>query len=306
MTEINKNILSTLAYFDIFSYPLTRVEIFIFLSKKYAQAEFDEALKYMVATRLVYQFDRFYTLKNDRRVITKRVNGNERAAGMIKIAEKVSDILIRFPYVRGIAISGSLSKNYADADSDIDFFIITAPNRLWIARTLMHFFKKLTFLVNKQHYFCMNYYIDERQLEIAEKNIYTAIEVATLMPLQGDTCFQQFYADNTWTRNYLPNNFMRLASAKPVQFSLLKRSIETLLNNSIGNWIDTQLMQITSGRWSKKTRLKKKDLKGLVLGLIANKHCSKPNPVSFQNKLITQYEDKVLQLLHESENSVAY
>jgi hypothetical protein len=65
-------------------------------------------------------------------------------------------------------------------------FITTAKNRLWIARTLMHGLKKLTFLFNKQHYFCMNYYVDEvQQLQIREKNIYTAIEVATLMPSTG-------------------------------------------------------------------------------------------------------------------------
>jgi predicted nucleotidyltransferase len=181
LTSINRNILTTLAYFDMFNYPLTRVEIFLFLQQEYRLDEFEVALRYMVASQAIYNFDNYYTLKNDQSLIKRRVEGNRKAADLVKIAHKVSDLLIRFPFVRGIAISGSLSKNFADDDSDIDLFIITAKNRLWIARTLMHTFKKLTFLFNKQHYFCMNYYVDEAQLQIAEKNIYTAIEVAWII-----------------------------------------------------------------------------------------------------------------------------
>jgi hypothetical protein len=94
--------------------------------------------------------------------------------------------LYRFPFVRGIGISGSLSKNYADEDADIDFFIITSRNHLWIARTFLHGLKKLSFLVGKQDWYCMNYFIDEEALVIAEKNIFTATEVVTLKPVCGE------------------------------------------------------------------------------------------------------------------------
>ena len=93
----------------------------------------------------------------------------------------------------------------------------------------------MTFLVNKQHLFCMNYFIDEQGLEIVEKNIYTAIEVATLIPLEGDVAFAKFYQANTWLRQYLPNNCMRVASAKPVKNTWLKSTVEALLNNGISN-----------------------------------------------------------------------
>ncbi len=59
-------------------------------------------------------------LKNEPFLVERREKGNTKAAEMIAIARKVGDLLIRFPYVRGIAISGSLSKNFADDDSDID------------------------------------------------------------------------------------------------------------------------------------------------------------------------------------------
>src|SRR6185312_13957672 len=297
LPEIKENILATLAYFDMFNYPLTRGEIYIFLGNKFYYEDFDDALSNLLHEGAIHQFDKFYTLKNDHYLVVRRNEGNKKADELIKIAGKVGDILIKFPYVRGIAISGSLSKNFADDQSDIDLFIITAKNRLWIARTFMHLFKKLTFLVNKEHYFCMNYYIDEQNLEIVEKSIYTAIEIGTLIPLQGDTIFEKFYTANTWTRTFLPNKVMRIASAKPAKYVRVKSFFEWLLNNKAGNTIDDMLMKITAGRWLKKTRLQKRNGHGMLMGMETDKHYAKPDPKQFQSMLLAKYEHKVSRLL---------
>lgn len=305
VTEAKENILATLAYFDIFNYPLTSGEIYLFLKNKYEQADFEFGLKCLIGSRSVYQFNSFYTLKNDYSLIARRCEGNKKAAELIKIAGKVSELLIRFPYVRAIAISGSLSKNFADENSDIDLFVITAKNRLWIARSLMHAFKKLTFLVNKQDYFCMNYYIDEEQLEIVEKTLYTAIEVVTLIPLQGDSAIEHFYAANAWTREFLPNKIMRISSAKPLKPFFLKILVEKILDNGVGNVIDNMLMKITASRWLKKTLTKKLNSKGSIMGMDANKHYAKPDPKNFQTRLLQQYQDKVSKILVSPQNILA-
>lgn len=305
MTEIKKHILATLAYFDAFNYPLTRDEVCLFLPVKYDRQAFDNAMACLISSRLVFCFDKFYTVKNDQYLIHRRVKGNQQAFEMIKTARTVSNWLIKFPYVRGIAISGSLSKHYADEKSDIDLFVITAANRLWIARTLMHCFKKLTFLINKQHCFCMNYYVDEQGLEIPEKNIYTATEVVTLMPMQGDTTFSDFFTANAWTRQYLPNHIMRVSTAKPLKDNWVKHLIELMLNNKLGDRLDNSLMKITASRWSLKTQLKKTNDHGNILAIAVDKHFAKPDPRNFQLKLINRFETKVAALLEENEHSMA-
>jgi len=306
LAVIKQNILETLAYFDLFDYPLSRAEIFLFLKNKYDFEDFESALKYLLESGVVHQFDRFYTLKNDHHLIVRRNEGNKKAEALIKTAEKVGDFLIKFPYVRGIAISGSLSKNFADDDSDIDLFIITAKNRLWIARTIMHFFKKLTFLFNKEHLFCMNYYIDEQQLEITEKNLYTAIEIGTLIPLQGDAVFERFYSANIWTRGFLPNKNMRIASAKPVKSGFFKRVIEVIFNNPAGKALDNMLMNITSSRWLKKTQQKKLNNHGILMGMATGKHFAKPDPRNFQINLLARHEHRVSRIMRVYEESMAH
>lgn len=306
MYYIKNNILAALAYFDMFNYPLTNTEIYLFLKNRCDIDDFRDALNSLIFDGAVYQFDNFYSLKNDPSLIDRRRQGNKKAAELIKIAGRVSNWLIRFPYVRGIAISGSLSKNFADENSDIDLFIITAPNRLWIARTLMHAFKKLTYLINKQDYFCMNYYVDEQQLEIVEQTVYTAIEVMTLMPLQGDALFERFYHANRWTKNYLPNKVLRLSSARPVKNSLFKNALEWLLNQPFGDAIDNLFMHITASRWLKKTAQMQLNAKGKVMGLAVDKHFAKPDPKNFQGDLLLRYETKVERLISKPADVLAH
>jgi predicted nucleotidyltransferase len=301
LSDLKRNILATLAYFDLFSYPLTLDEVYLFLPGKYSQEDFGYVLRSLVIDRRIYNFDKYYTLRNDPFLAERREKGNAKAKDMMVTAKKVCDLMIRFPYVRGIAISGSLSKNFADEDSDIDLFIITQKNRLWVARSIMHLFKKLTFLVKKEHYFCMNYYIDEQDLEIHEKNVYTATEVATLIPLNGDTIFEQFFAANGWTREYLPNKYMRISTAKPLKMSRLKRFTEYLFNSRLGNVLDNLLMRVTVSRWNKKMLAQKRNNHGFIMGMDAGKHYTKPDPVNFQNKLMARYRDRVAQVVERSE-----
>src|ERR1700755_2675565 len=100
LSVVKEHILETLAYFDLFDYPLSRAEIYLFLKQKHDFDVFEDGLRSLLEGGVIFQFDRFYTLKNDHYLIVRRNEGNKKAAELIKIAEKVGSLLIRFPYVR--------------------------------------------------------------------------------------------------------------------------------------------------------------------------------------------------------------
>jgi hypothetical protein len=300
---IRKDILATLTYFNLFDYPLTKREIFIFLSHADELPEFENALNFLIEESLVFRVNEYYSLHNNFSLSERRNKGNEKAIELLKKANKAAAFIGRFPYIRGVAVSGSLSKNFADENADIDFFIITAANRLWIARTFLHAFKKLTFLFKMQHYFCMNYFIDEDEPEIIEKNIYTATEIATLLPLQGAEAFEKFYKANIWTKNFLPNNYMRISSAQHINRNGIKNIIEKIFSNRFGGLLDSYFMKITYKRWTAKTVRQKRNTRGLVMGLQTSKHYSKPDPVNFQNKLLQHYENDLIDVIYKYEYS---
>ena len=301
--SIKKNILATLTYFNMFDYPLKKREIFIFLQQKEDPKQFDKALNDLIDESAIFKLDEFYCLFNNYALADRRKKGNEAAAKLLKKADKAANFIAAFPFVKGVAISGSLSKKFADENADIDFFIITKANRLWLARTFLHLFKKLTFLFNMQDYFCMNYFIDEASLCILEKNVYTAIEVCTILPVCGMNVFENFYAANNWTKSFLPNNYMHISAAEEITKSWFISIVEKLFDNHMGSSLDTFFMKLTTKRWNKKTLSNKKNAKGILLGLHTGKHFSKPNPEHFQRKLLQRYENCLTEVFDQYEHS---
>jgi predicted nucleotidyltransferase len=303
---IKKDIIATLTYFNLFDYPLRKREIFIFLGHCDDFHEFEMALNKLAGESVIYKIGEFYSLQNNYALSERRYKGNEKAASMLKKAEQAANIISAFPFVKGVAVSGSLSKHFADENADIDFFIITEANRLWIARTFLHLFKKLTFLFNKQDNFCMNYFIDEAEPGILEKNLYTATEIATILPLHGARAFGIFYTVNDWARVFLPNKYMDASHAKEIKRTWYKYIAEKIFSNRLGNSLDNFLMKLTAGRWDSKTRLKRKDSKGFLLGMHTGKHFAKPNPEHFQKKLLQRYENSLNEIFNRYELSKFY
>ncbi len=140
---IAKSIIKTLAYYDIFNYPLTKEEIYICsYTNGDTKASVFEELEVLVSSGIVYNNDKFYSVNHTSHLIPKRIEGNKRAIKKMKIAKLFSKFITHLPYVRGELLSGSISKGYMDEKADIGYFIITAPNRLWIARIMLVLFKK--------------------------------------------------------------------------------------------------------------------------------------------------------------------
>ena len=289
-------ILKVLAYFDIFQYPLSQNEIRQFLGRSSLEESLDKVLHHMLTRQTIFFHSGFYSLHNNPLLTHKRIEGNQRAEKLLPKAYKIGRFLSWFPFVKAIGISGSLSKNFADENADIDFFIITKANRLWIARTIMHLFKKLTFITGHQHFFCMNYYIDEEALLIEDKNIFTAIEVTTLVPVCGSKTLDDFFTVNNWSCDFFPSGQKKyLKNDRPVR-PFIKRCVEWILDNNSGDHLDKWLQKITTYRWQKKSLKDKRNKNGLRMELITGRHFARSNPGAFQEKVLSLYEQKLTSL----------
>ncbi|HMH20793.1 MAG TPA: hypothetical protein VK563_03405 [Puia sp.] len=276
---------------------MTLEEIRFFLDRPVQESDLKASIETLAEERQMFRVGDFYSLKDNPWLAERRAKGNQRAEKLLAIASRSSRFLFQFPFVRGIGISGSLSKNYADENADIDYFIITQSNRLWIARTFMHLFKKLSFLVGKQHWYCMNYYVDEEAMEIPEKNIFTAIEMITLLPAGGNGGLVRFFEANNWANEYLPN--YRHKKRQPEgswKDSFLKKSLEKLFSGRAGNWLEKYFCDLTTRRWQQKEARGTLNIKGEKMTLRTGKHFSRPNPEILQKRVIMVYNSKLHEL----------
>ncbi|MCB2220240.1 MAG: nucleotidyltransferase domain-containing protein [Bacteroidetes bacterium] len=291
-------ILRTLAYYDIFKYPLTEEDITEGCSMFDKSPEIcKKALQRLTERGIIFKLGNFYALTNNHQHVKERIAGNRRAEKWMKKAHRFSRLIAGFPYVRGIALSGSLSKGFIGEDPDIDYFIITEPNRLWLARTLLVIFKKI-FLLNSYKYFCINYFIDTENLEIEEKNLFTATELITLKPVYGDEITRKFFKNNHWIENYFPNfRHNGMDANEPDQTRTFKRILEYLLNGKHGDWLDTRFMQITIKHWARKFKHRYTE-EEFNLVFKSDKKISKHHPQNFQKKVLREYR-KRLKVLKE-------
>ena len=300
---VNRDILAALAYFDLFDYPLTQPEIFTYLRSSCSHEDFTNALYKLTSENHVVRFDEFYSLRENYAQVLKRRTGNLKSRKRIVAAEKIAGLLSCFPFVRGIAVLDAYSKSFGGENPAIEFFIITARNRLWLARSFVHCFKWISLLLQKQDAFCISYYADEEMLQIKEKNIYTSMEVATLVPLRGIEVFQRFYCVNSWYKNFLPNHGMKVSHLQATKQPFLKKFHEVLFNNLIGCALNNILMRITTRKWEK-TKQKKVIKKGIVLEMNAGKHYIRLCPENFQNKLVALYEQKLYALFRSYDGKI--
>jgi len=283
-------LLKPILYFSLFKYPLTEEEIFNF-SKAESKEQIKLDLNELVNNNIIYKIDDFYLMENDETLIKRRLEGNKMAKNIYQKALKVSRLISKFPYVECVGISGSLSKGYYDDDGDIDFFIITSPKRLWIARTFLILYKKL-FLLNSRKYFCVNYFISSNALEIEEKNIFTATELTTLLPMFGNGSFHKFYDENKWVENYLPNKGVTdgLSKLTRVNKPLLTKITEYFLDSKIGDLLDSIFLRLTYKKW--KIKFNHLEERQFNVAMKSTKNISKHHPLNFQRKVIDRLNSR--------------
>lgn len=240
--QVSEKILRFLIYFDLFSYPLTKAELSAFIGAGTDKANLlDEALQLLVESGIIFLHDGFYHINPDKSIIERRIKGNQLALKRMKTALRFSKIIARFPYVRGVLLSGSISKGFMAENDDIDYFIITSPGRIWLTRTLLTLFKKI-FLFNSYRNFCINYFLDDKHLALQERDLYAASEIVFLIPTYNPALYYELLRLNNWVKNFYPT-FQQTNAHEVSPVTFLKPVFEYLLDNRFGKWIEHKLYQ---------------------------------------------------------------
>ncbi len=206
-----KAILRTLAYADVFDYPLTAQEIYRFLiaKKRIDNSSLKQDLKKLPQ---VSQKKGFYHLKNREKTVSLRKKREQWSRKKLKIAKRVANWLKLIPTIKMVAVTGALAMNNSNEGDDIDLFFITSANRLWLSRGLIVTFLRLTGYYRRpkkiKNKICPNMLLDERHLKIPKKeqDLFSAHEVCQLKLLwDRDKTYQRFIKENQWVNHFLPN-----------------------------------------------------------------------------------------------------
>jgi len=211
MTRLQKAILKTLIYADIFDYPLTKSQINQWLIWQYKIPPPSDITKTLSTFS---KLNSCYYLPFRQSIIKTRQSRSRFSKPKVKLAHRISRYLRFIPTIKLIAITGALSMANSHQHDDIDLIIITKKNRLWLTRLFSILLLEILQLrrrpQDKQttNKICLNLFLDESslQLPLSQRNLYTAHEVAQIKPIfNTQSTYQNFLNQNSWVKTYLPN-----------------------------------------------------------------------------------------------------
>lgn len=172
--------------------------LYAILPSKMAKNDFANALKELESSGKIKRID-------DRLFLEKHSDKQKSS----KIARRLFQRNIKYlkwcgrlPWLRFISLTGTNAYEHCQENDDIDLFVISAPNRLWILYIMIVI---LTKLINRRPLFCFNYLIDENNLSTPQKTYHNAIQLYMMKPLLNADYKRKLFNTNAWIKEYLPN-----------------------------------------------------------------------------------------------------
>ena len=306
MDNLEKSILSTLIYYDSIDQPLVGWEVFKYLIKKGKfNTDLNEILNVLEnSVELNEYFDQkngLFFLKGREDLVELRIERQIIADKKWKKSRRIVKFLQLIPYIRMVAVSGSLAMNNTKEESDIDLLIVSKSGRIWTCRMFTTIFFHL--IGQRRHgkltknRFCLNHYITNKSLKIPHKSLYNAQTYAHLVPLcQKRGLYRKFQKANNWIKEYLANypkerkGYLNTVK-KNKAFELIRRLFESILDSWLGNKLELILRRVQERKIKREPLTYKKG--GRV---VFNDNQLEFHPDSPEKRILDKYNKKMREL----------
>jgi hypothetical protein len=252
--EVEQAVLRTLAYSDVFDFPLTLNEIHRYLIE---HSNTPETLHSVLARLSQATQDReLYTLHGREGNFALRRRRAANAARLWPQARRFGRLIAALPFVRMVAVTGALASDNVETGADLDYLIVTRPGRLWLVRAMVLALNRVARFFGLRTELCPNYLLSTNQLALQDRDLFTAQELARMIPLSGLDVYATMRAANSWTDEFLPNATGAPAGVGSARRpSLLKRTIETLLLLPPVSWLEAWEMKRKIAKFSREGQL---------------------------------------------------
>ncbi len=238
LADIETAVLRTVAYVDVFDYPLTAKQIHRYLEGVTASREDINSIlaNGRIVPHKLIRRDEYFMLPHREELVTFRQEREANSRQLWRQALRYGRIIAHLPFTRMVAVTGSLAMNNAEKDADIDYLVVTANGRLWLCRTFIIALVKLARRVGVE--LCPNYILAENSLNFTNHNLYTAHEVTQMVPLSGLDVYLRIREINKWTAAFLPNAGNLPEATDLINPGLIQKMMELPLRTTVGRWLN--------------------------------------------------------------------
>lgn len=246
LTGLQRSVLFAVLYADLFDFPLSEDELQKRLVLRRADLQTLRQCVRSLTGRYLTTTGRYIVWKGREHLVDLRRHRTAASEELWKSAVRYAAWLARIPFMRMVAVSGSLAADNADRHSDVDLFCITEVDRLWMVRLFIVVLSKMTRLFPRifPRYLCPNYILTCDALEVTSRNLYTAHEVAQARPLFGTDVHADFLRANRWVDGFLPGTSALPNVRIQRRPSVATRLLESVFEGRVGDWIDAAVYRV--------------------------------------------------------------
>lgn len=212
-SNLERKILEVIAFFDLFSYPLTSFQIWKNLRTAASYGEVHEVLlnSLYLGKRLEAKGGKWY-LKGSEKALVQRATRYRFSKRKFSQAHRFVRLLRWCPWIQAVYACNSLGFLHAREDSDIDLFVVVRRGRIWISRFITVLLARIVghrpSSGHKKNGLCLSFFAAEnaRMESLAlSQDIYFVYWMSKLLPLfvrRGVA--EKFWAQNKWLKRELP------------------------------------------------------------------------------------------------------
>lgn len=196
--------LRSVTYAALFDYPLTLPQLHASLIGVHADADTVAAWwrnSDLLQATIEHQ-DGLYFPSGRRDLLRTRARREALSRKLLQRDRRILSVVAGMPFVRMVALSGSLAHLNAEASADLDFFVITAPHRVWSVTVVLLVIARL---FGWRRRLCLNYVISEDALRVEPGDLFTANQIIHLRPILGQRLFARFVNANPFVGEIYPN-----------------------------------------------------------------------------------------------------
>jgi hypothetical protein len=133
----------------------------------------------------------------------------------------------RLPFVRMVALSGSVAHLNLDKGGDLDLFVVTRGRHAWSVTVALVVLAKL---MRRRRVVCANFVMADTRLGFEPQDLFTASQLIHLRPLIGGDMHQSLLAANPFVYRFYPNAHVPSAAGPPGDArAVSRRIVEALL-----------------------------------------------------------------------------
>jgi len=227
---MQKNILKTIIWFDLFEYPLKLEEIYFYLISniKYSKEDILKGVDGLIEMDKIKEKDNTYFLLNRGNIIKTRQERYSESLNKIRRAKRAVRLLSYLPFIRAVFLCNVLGYLNAKKEDDIDFLIITSSNKIWAARWFATgFFKLLNLRPTPrivEDKFCFSFYLSESGMNLEDiklkDDIYLTQWFSGLLPIyDSENYLERFLQSNDWVKKEI-YNYKEIYTPERMKFKL--------------------------------------------------------------------------------------